>query len=511
MKSHHFVADKTRELLIVLTALFVGALAVRSIAILQTPVIANDSIFYLKTAKLYFNGAYRDALMLCSFSIFPLLIAIPYKIVGDWVMTGQLISTFSGALTVIPLYLLARRIFDGGIALCAATFYIICPSLVQYSAEVLRDIPFIFFYLSALWLAYTGIKNEKGWYLCLSSIFMATSLLIRREGLLLLIIVSLFLLWKVIRGRVSWKKATILLSSFLLSLICIFLVLGIFTKEMHGLPSLYERVKAEWKTSSAESTIKNIEMEVEEKDFSPPGRIFFQLAKQYRRLIYLSHIIYKSINAFTVPIFLLFLFGLIKRKKMIIAFLIHLNNTNYFSTRYPFPVVVPSLIWSGVGFMEVRERIIRWIKAKNFRIRDRVIYWLTPLLLLFICVPLLTAALAPHRKDKLELKEVGVWLREHGYAHSIIVGQYEFIRLAFYADGDFFDLPKGSYQKMMKFAKEKEGNLLVLNEKTIDHLSPDFLQKISPRDLQRIDIAGIQTPKYATMVFLIIKSKEVGK
>ena len=526
MKSHYFVDDKKRELLIILTALFVGALAVRGIAILQTPVIANDSIFYIKTAKLFFNGAYRHALMLCSFSILPLLIAIPYKIVGDWVITGQLISTLCGALTVIPLYLLARRIFNGGIALYGAIFYIVCPSLVQFSAEVLRDIPFIFFYVSALWLAYTGIKNEKGWYLCLSSIFTAVSLLIRREGLLLLIIIGLFLLWKVIRGRVSWKKATIFLSSFLLCLICIFLLLGIVTKEMRGLSSLYERVKVEWKVSFEETTIKNIEMDVEEKNLSPQGRIFFQLAKQYRLSIYLSHIIYKSISAFAVPIFLLFLFGFIKRKKMeyrgdefllisiwgvfLIAFLFQLNNANYFATRYPFPAIVPSLIWSGVGFVEVRERIIRWMQTKDYRFRDRAIRWMTPLLLIIICVPLLTAALAPHRRDKVELKEIGVWLREHGYAHSIIVGQYNFIRLAFYADGDFFGLPEGSYQEIMKFAKEKEADLLVLNEKTIDHLSPGFLQKISPRDLRRIDIPGIQTPKYATMVFLI-KSKEAGK
>ena len=194
----------------------------------------------------------------------------------------------------------------------------------------------------------------------------------------------------------------------------------------------------------------------------------------------------------------------------LIAFLFQLNNANYFTTRYSFPAIVPSLIWSGVGFVEVRERIIRWIQRKDYRFRDRAIRWMTPLLLLIICVPLLAAALAPHRRGKLELKEIGVWLREHGYAHSIIVGQYDFIRLAFYADGEFFDLPKGSYQEMMKFAREKEADLLVLNKKTIDHLSPGFLQKISSRDLQRIDIPGIQTSKYATMVFLI-KNKEAGK
>jgi hypothetical protein len=527
MKSQHSVVDKKWELPIVLTSLFFGALVVRCIAIFQTPVIAYDSILYIKAAKLYSIGAYHDAFLLCSFSIFPLLIAIPYKIVGDWVMTGQLVSTMCGALTVIPLYLLARRIFDGRVALFGTIFYIACPNLVQYSAEVLRDIPFIFFYVSALWLAYTGIKDEKGWYLVFSSIFITVSALLRREGILLLIIICLYLMWKVIRERVSWKKATILLISFLFSLICIFSLLGIFSKEIHRLsPLSYKGVERELRVSFAGSTIEKIEKEVDENNFSPYGKNFFQLTKRYRLLTYLAHIIYKSIKIFTIPIFLLLLFGLIKRKKMeyrgneflllsiwgvfIIAFLFHLNNTNYFSTRYPFPAVVPSLIWSGVGFVELKERAILWIKARDFSLRDRAIRWVTPVLLLVICVPLLAMAWTPNRKNKLELKEIGVWLRDHGYAHSIVVGQYEFTRLAFYADGEFVELSKGSYQDTIRFAREKEGDLLVINKKTIDHLSPGFLDKISPGDLQRIDIPGIKVPKYATMVFFI-KSEGKGK
>ena len=157
---------------------------------------------------------------------------------------------------------------------------------------------------------------------------------------------------------------------------------------------------------------------------------------------------------------------------------------------------------------ELKEKVILWIKTKGFHVRDRVIRWVTPFLLLIICVPLLTMALAPNRKDKLELKEIGVWLREHGYAHSIIVGQGEFFRLAFYADGELIKLSKGNYQDIISFAKEKNANLLVINKKTIDHLSPGFLEKVSSLDLQRINIPGIKTPKYATTVFLIRGEKE---
>ena len=189
----------------------------------------------------------------------------------------------------------------------------------------------------------------------------------------------------------------------------------------------------------------------------------------------------------------------------IIAFLFHLNNTNYFSTRYPFTPIVISLIWSGVGFVELRERIIRWIQTKDFHVKDRVISWVTPSLLLIICVPLITIASASNRRDKLELKEIGVWLRKHGYAHSIIIGQPAFTRLAFYAEGEFIELPKDSYQEIVRFAKERDVDLIVINKKTIDHFSPGFLEKISAADLQQIDIPDIQNPKYATTVLRIRK------
>ena len=153
--------------------------------------------------------------------------------------------------------------------------------------------------------------------------------------------------------------------------------------------------------------------------------------------------------------------------------------------------------------MELKERASGWIKGRNFPLREQAIRWMTPILLLLICAPLLSMAWAPHRKDKLELKEIGLWLRDHGYAHCVIMGQREFARLVFYADGEFVHLPKGSYEDIVRFAREKKVTLLVINKKTIGYISPHFLEEVSPNDLQKIDIPGIKTPKYATTVFLV--------
>jgi 4-amino-4-deoxy-L-arabinose transferase-like glycosyltransferase len=508
---------------VVIFILFSFALVVRLIALHQNYVIANDGVMYIKMAQLYSAGEYHHELFRSHayYSFFPLLILPCYKVFGDWVLAGQLVSTLCGALTVIPLYLLARRIFDGKIALWGTIFYALCPLLVQYSAEVLRDVPFIFFYTTALWSGYKGIKDGKLFFVALSSFFISISASLRLEGLILLVVFVLFLLWHGLKNGISWKKRLLAFGVLCATVFFIFSLFGLLMNQK-GIQIGKMQVQAIERIIGIRAienqTMKSVENEVEKIDISATGKEFLFLAKKYRFVIYSSHIFYNTVKVFNI-LFLLFLFGLIKRKKikyrqdefllfsiyavLIPIFLMYLKDINYLHARYLFPMVVPSLIWSGVGFAEFKERIIRWTKPRDFPLKDYLVRWITPLLLLVICVPLLAMALAPQRKDKLELKEIGLWLKNNGYAHSIIVGQNEFNRLAFYAEGEFVDLPKGNYHDSIRFAWEKKTRLLVINQKTIGQLSPDFLKKISPRDLQRIDIPGIKTPKYATTVFLI--------
>jgi hypothetical protein len=517
--------EKRRSLFIVV-ALFGGALVVRWVAILQNPVLANDAVFYIKLARLYSSGDYVAAFKLYPYSLFPLLIASFHEIWGDWVLAGQWVSALCGALTVIPIYLLARRIFDEKIALWAAIFYSISPHLVRYSAEVLRDMPFILFYIFALWSGYLGIKDAKMLYLALSSVFVYLTTLIRVEGLLLFIVLPVYFIWHGARESLSLRRTAIALTILFLFFPVLVSPLGILFSKKGGRLNLaqLQAVKVHFMMSVSNQTIENVEQELEKGNLFIYGRNFFELARKHRFVLYISHIAYKTVKVFTVPLFLLFLLGLLRRKKVgyqadefllvavygvfVFTFLLYLNSTNYFSTRHPFPVVVPALIWCGVGFEELRERLILWIKGRDFPLRRQALRCLIPLLLLLICVPLLSMAWAPQRKNKLELKEIGLWLKNNGYAHSSIAAQGEFTRLVFYADGVFILLPKGTYQDIMRFAREKEANLLVINEKTIDHFSPNFSNSVSSRDLQRIHIRGIKTPQYGTLVFRVKELEE---
>ena len=130
------------------------------------------------------------------------------------------------------------------------------------------------------------------------------------------------------------------------------------------------------------------------------------------------------------------------------------------------------------------------------------------IILLLVCIPLLSIALAPHRKDKLELKEIGIWLKEHGLANTVILGQKEFDRLAFYAGCDFVLLGKGRYKDILRIAKSRGARILVINARSIERFFPDFWEKLSPEDMKRVEIPDIKTPKYATTVFLLKTSGE---
>jgi hypothetical protein len=501
--------------------IFLAALGVRLIALKQNYVIAQDGVFYIKMAKLIsaadydheFLGQYQH------YAFFPLLILLFHKVVADWILAGQLVGILCGAGAVIPLYFLAKRIFAEKVALLAAIFYIICPNLVRYSAEILRDIPSVFFYTMALWWGYKGIKDGRVVFMGLASLLIVLSTSLRVDGLTLLVSLLLFLVWYGSKNDIPWKKRLITFGVFWASALCIFVVLE-FSLSQKGIKISTTQISRNMIafTSLDNQTIRTLEKEVEEKGVSLQGRSFFNIARKHRFVLYSSHILYKTVKVFNI-LFLLFLLGLIKRREigyrqdefllftiyvtLVSVFLLYLNNYNYLSTRHPFSLVVPSLIWSGVGFVELKQRIVSWIKGRDFPLRELSLRWITPLLLIVICVPLLSMAWAPQRKDKLELKEIGLWLKHNGQAHSIIMGQLDFPRLAFYADGDFIQLPRGSYEDIVRFAREKKANLLVINGKTIDRFSPNFLNLVSDRDLQRIYIPGIKTPKYATLVFQV--------
>jgi hypothetical protein len=109
-------------LLFVMAALIPGI-----IVFLQPQIITIDGTLYIKMAKLFSEGQYRGTPG-SYFSLYRFLIFLVQKLVGDWERSGQLvISIILGSLTVIPVFLLGRSLYNEGIIACTLP----CPRVIR--------------------------------------------------------------------------------------------------------------------------------------------------------------------------------------------------------------------------------------------------------------------------------------------------------------------------------------------------------------------------------------------
>jgi len=196
------------------------ALAIRVIVVLTSPHFHtfNDSQQYDEDAvSLAKNGgfpqsaatfhggptAYRPPL-------FPGVLAILYKIVGygsahdrwEW---GRMLEAVLGALVVLLVFLIARRIWSTRIALVAAGVTAVYPPLILAGSSLLSESVFIPCVLLGVWGAFVYRDEQTLRWAALAGAGVALAALARGNGLELIIPVG-FLLWTG-RPRLSWAAA----------------------------------------------------------------------------------------------------------------------------------------------------------------------------------------------------------------------------------------------------------------------------------------------------------------
>ncbi len=101
-----------------------------------------DGEIYIAAARKYAEGMYREGLAIYPMPLYPYLIALVHRIIPNWILAGRLISYFSMTLTVIPLYLLSKDLFDRRAAFWAFIAFTPLPETLLHSNEVMCDPPF---------------------------------------------------------------------------------------------------------------------------------------------------------------------------------------------------------------------------------------------------------------------------------------------------------------------------------------------------------------------------------
>ena len=172
------------------------SLSVRIYLGIFTYVIQNDSVAFMQNAEYFANGDFLNGLRHDYHPLYSLIMAGLYKIVPNMELSGTIISIIFGTFTVIAFYLIGKGIFDQRIAFVSSIILAFHPYAVRFSADIISESTYFFFFTSALGLGFFAITGGRLLLFALTGICTAFAYLTRPEGIGILFIVICWCLLK---------------------------------------------------------------------------------------------------------------------------------------------------------------------------------------------------------------------------------------------------------------------------------------------------------------------------
>jgi hypothetical protein len=188
-----------------------------------TYVIQNDSVAFMQNAEYFANGDFVNGLRHDYHPLYSLIMAGLYKIVPNMELSGTITSIFFGTFTVIVFYLIGKGIFDQKIAFISSIILAFHPYAVRFSADIISESTYFFFFISALGSGFFAITKKKFSLFALTGMCSALAYLTRPEGIgIIFLVIFWYLLKDFVRIKIVWKERVV----SILVLVISFLVLS---------------------------------------------------------------------------------------------------------------------------------------------------------------------------------------------------------------------------------------------------------------------------------------------
>jgi len=497
------------------------ALALRILLYKWTYLIAIDGTgFYLKPAQYFASGQWMDGLGVGYHPLYPILVASFSKVLGDFELSGQMVSVLFGTLTVIPLYYLARGTFGGWSAFISSLFLAILPRHVAHSADFLSDPTYTFFFISAVWLGWEALRGDDWKILFLAGLATGLAYLTRAEGIGVLLTLGPWLLFRRMHSQ-GWNyrrngyACFILLFSFLLVASPYILYLRYYTgawtiSRKPAVDRVVVLIKRKLffqkpKVAKATEEFDDIIQRLGERGKAPAtglSRWFRGLASFFKFFVVTFHPL----------LFVLFIIGLVRRKvpphwaeregfllSIVCLYglvLYGLSSLSYISHRYFLSLVALCLIWSGRGILELLHWLLQRVSSEKLgKIHITATKGMV-LLTVMTVVIILPATIHPQRAEKRGRKEAGLWIKNNSASRPSVCT--DMVRVNYYAGGRmiFLGEEKILYPEIVERARREGAEFLIVSNKKIESICPGFFKSRRPEDLEevfRTDKGGWET------------------
>lgn len=435
----------------------------RMIIFSQTYLISIDGAFqYIPVGKLFAWGEYWEAFHQPQMPLFPYLISILTKMIGNFEVSGQIISIITSTLAVIPLFLLGKYIFGKTAAFWAGIFYFLNPEMLQRSADVLKEGLLIFLLFSAVFLFYLFLRRRSISWLVASTLITLLAVLTRAVSLMF---IPVFVFWILFFKKRPFdmglsKRLGYL---FVILVLCAVLVVPLMIN--------VKRVTGRWDISKKTVTVQLLIESILFDRTVEIGGVETGPIPLARKIIKVYH-----------PILFLFLLaGLIRRKvinrdflmeiflfSFIFGYLIIIGLMMWSTQRYLFFPILLSYLWAGVGIVEIQDL---WAKRTHFS--GQKVTVVSMLLIFLIFLPVL---LNPYRVEKLGVKAIGLWIKSQEIGRPLILT--DAYQVAYYAGSDLLLMDGQNYKKYISEARGRGLKYVVVKAKEIEKNYPDLMESV---------------------------------
>jgi len=461
-----------RLILIILMSLFV-----KLFIIVNASVVNGDAVRYFNSANQIFHGNVTSAFEHEKMLVYTFTLGLFQLIFHDWVLSGYVLSLVFLTLTLVPLYFFTKEIFGANAATWTAIAFSLIPAINELTSNVVKDAPFLFFIMAAMWVGRKAlVNNHLGCFLLTFSCGILATLF-RFEGIVFLCVYSLWLLFNALFRPVVRPVARRGMLIFAgIPAVCLVVISGLFLSgffEPGLLKSVWLRFKEHYFQLELLDNYHAIYNHLKTVERSFPGgqwtHDFFEIARYNLPLIYLVGMFQILVSAI-FPFYLVPLYFGLKSAKFsekgaellgwaIVAYLImayfFIVTRNFLAERYLVIVVVMLLPLVGHGFERLRELL----PAKRFRTIVNVM-----ILICFLCLPLYRT-FAETRDEKNEIRLAGEWLKNNGKTtYDKLMTTDE--RITFYAGlwrGEYEIFPDSTGQAFETVASEGNSSIMILD------------------------------------------------
>ncbi len=389
--------------------IFIG-FALRFYTFHHTYALNADGMLYIQQAKAFYHGLW-DSLTECYayLNIYPFFISLTYRVTDNWLEAAKLVSLFFGTATMLPLYLLLRKLFEVPLASCALLIFAVNPVFVEMSSEVIRGPAYWFCLTLGMYFFSLSEIDGKIHLLSLSSLSFIFACLSRFEAVIYLPVTIIFLLFACPEKK--WRK--ILFFSAPLVLVA---AMAVSTLSLMGHDlqkwlyprSLWDKLLL---VSKKYHYVRHGLEEIGSQQTLFWEKHFFPRVRNLLWLIGLGAVLVEIAKTFFEPFFLIFLLGLkgswkrIKENKVLLylslltvaAFILlnlHVHGHWIMRKRFVAILLLPSFFIVGFGL----ENIFSFIEK---RVQIKKIY-----LVLLCCLLIFTIALPKNIQEKSDHRKV---------------------------------------------------------------------------------------------------------